>query len=187
MQAQPTEEKLSGIVEADESYFGGKPRNGNGRRGRGTNKKPVMVLIERDGNAICNPVPNVQAKTLRAELRAHVDTDSLLMTDEYNAYSKLGQDFAQHETVNHSVKEYARRRGDGLIVHTNTAESFFSLMKRGFYGTFHRWSRKHTHRYCAEFSFRWCHRKTTDTERTAKAIAGISGKRLMYEATDSEA
>jgi hypothetical protein len=145
-----------------------------------------MVLVERDGASVCNPLPNVRAATLRAELKANISTDAILMTDDYNAYTKPGYEFAAHETVNHSAKEYARRRADGLVVHTNTAESFFALMKRGHYGVYHSMSRRHLHRYCTEFSFRWSHRKTTDTERTEAAIAGISGKRLMYEATDCE-
>jgi len=107
------------------------------------------------------------------------------MTDDFRSYIPPGKMFAAHETVNHTSKEYARVREDGLVVHTNTAESFFALMKRGHHGVYHSWSRKHLHRYCSEFSFRWCHRKTTDTERTEAAIARAEGKRLLYKATDS--
>jgi len=182
MEGKPMEAQLSGIVEADETYIGGKPRvTGAGKRGRGTKKKPVMVLVQRDGASVCNPLPNVRAATLRAELKAHISPDALLMTDDYNAYTTPGAEFAGHETVNHSAKEYARRRADGLVVHTNTAESFFALMKRGHYGVYHSMSKKHLHRYCSEFSFRWCHRKTTDTERTEAAIQQAEGKRLLYK------
>jgi hypothetical protein len=66
-------------------------------------------------------------------------------------------------------------------VHTNTAESFFSLLKRGHYGIFHQLSKKHLHRYCTEFSFRWDRRRITDGERMVEAIKGIEGKRLYYE------
>ena len=69
---------------------------------------------------------------------------------------------------------------DGMLVHTNTAESFFALLKRGHYGIFHQLSKKHLHRYCNEFGFRWDRRRVSDSERMMAAIAGIAGKRLMY-------
>ena len=181
MEGQPMQQQLSGIVEADEAYFGGKPRVKGGKRGRGTKKAPVMILVERDGAAVCTPLPNVTGKTLRAELIQHVDTDSILMTDDLASYNQPGKLFAAHESVNHTAKEYSRVRHDGLVVNTNTAESFFALMKRGHYGIYHSMSKKHLHRYCSEFSFRWCHRKTTDTERTEVAIQQAEGKRLRYK------
>ena len=76
---------------------------------------------------------------------------------------------------------------DGVNVHTNTAESFFALLKRGHYGVFHQLSKKHLHRYCDEFSFRWDHRRVTDGERMTAAIKGVKGKRLMYRCPDKEA
>ena len=103
------------------------------------------------------------------------------MTDENSAYNGVGADFdGGHQTVNHSAGEYARKNPDGVNVHTNTAESFFALLKRGHYGIFHQLSKKHLHRYCTEFSFRWAHRKVTDGERMVAAILGVVGKRLMY-------
>jgi len=172
---------MSGIIEADESYFGGRPRVKNsGKRGRGTKKTPVMVLVQRDGSAICKPLENVKASTLRAELKQHVDPNSILMTDDLSSYLPPGKMFAAHETVNHSGKQYARVRPDGVVVHTNTAESFFALMKRGHYGIFHQLSKRHLHRYCDEFSFRWCYRTVSDGERMVAAIMGADGKRLMY-------
>jgi transposase-like protein len=181
MEGKPMEARLSGVVEADESYFGGKPRVKNsGKRGRGTKKAPVMVLVQRDGDAICMPLPNVTGKTLRGELIKNVEVTATLMTDDLNSYLPPGRMFAAHETVNHTAKQYVRVRHDGLVVHTNTAESFFALMKRGHYGVYHSMSKKHLHRYCSEFAFRWCHRKVTDDERTIAAIAGAEGKRLFY-------
>ena len=181
MEAKPMQEKLSGIVEADETYIGGKPRVKNsGKRGRGTKKAPVMVLVQRNGDAVCTPIPNVTGKTLRAELVKNVDTDSILMTDDLNSYNRPGQLFAAHESVNHSAKQYSRIRHDGLVVNTNTAESFFALMKRGHYGVYHSMSKKHLHRYCSEFAFRWTYRKVSDIDRTTAAIIGAEGKRLMY-------
>ena len=71
-------------------------------------------------------------------------------------------------------------RGDGLSINTNTAESFFALLKRGHYGVFHQLSKKHLHRYCSEFGFRWNHRKVSDGTRMVAAIKGAEGRRLMY-------
>jgi hypothetical protein len=89
---------------------------------------------------------------------------------------RLEREFAGgHETVNHGSGEYSR--GD---VYTNTAESFFALIKRGMYGTFHAVSKKHLHRYVNEFVFRWNTRKAEDGQRVAKAVWACEGKRLMY-------
>lgn len=81
-----------------------------------------------------------------------------------------------HSSVNHSAKEYVNPDGQ----HTNTAESFFALLKRGHYGIFHMLSKQHLPRYSTEFSFRWNHRKESDGERMTAAIKGAEGKRLMY-------
>jgi hypothetical protein len=83
--------------------------------------------------------------------------------------------------VNHSKYEYARRSADGSSVHVNTAESYFSLVKRGHYGVYHQMSKKHLHRYRAEFDFRWNHRKINDSARTEAALKQVQGKRLLYE------
>lgn len=96
------------------------------------------------------------------------------MTDELHSYRRAVRGFmGGHLTVNHSLGEYSR---DG--VNTNTAESFFALLKRGVYGTFHSVSKRHLHRYCNEFSFRWNQRDATDGERAEAAIRGAEGKRL---------
>ena len=98
------------------------------------------------------------------------------MTDEHLSYGGIGQHFAGgHQTVNHGKKEYARGE-----VTTNTAESFFALLKRGVYGNFHHVSRKHLHRYADEFAFRWNRRKLKDGERVISALSMIEGKRLKY-------
>lgn len=99
-----------------------------------------------------------------------------LITDELHAYKSIGKEFSGgHDVVKHSRKEYAR--GD---VYTNTAESFFALLKRGIYGTFHSVSKKHLHRYLSEFEFRWITRKVDDGERLKTAIKAADGKRLIY-------
>ena len=177
---------LDDTVEVDETYVGGKPRKGTGphKRGRGTKKTPVMVLVERDGNARAFPVEMVDSKTLKNEIAVNVAKAAVVMTDDLPSYTGVREP-GKHRTVTHSAGEYSRVDPDGLKVHTNTAESFFSLLKRGHYGTFHQLSKKHLHRYCNEFSFRWDHRKTSDGERMVEALKGAKGKRLMYKAADS--
>ncbi len=186
MREDPVASKLEGTVEVDETYVGGKPRKGrrdeNGnliknKRGRGTKKIPVMALIERDGRARTKVVDYVDANNLKQAIRDNVDAKAAIRTDELNLYQGIGSEFAGgHQTVNHNKGEYAR--GD---VYTNTAESFFALLKRGVHGTFHHVSRKHLDRYCDEFSFRWCERKVSDGERATSAIKGAEGKRLAYK------
>jgi ISXO2-like transposase domain len=102
--------------------------------------------------------------------------NAFLMTDEAMPYRGAKHMFLGHETVNHSEKEYARG-----IAHVNTAESVHALLKRGVMGVYHHWSKKHLHRYLAEFDFRWNHRKISDGERTMEAIAIVGGKRLRYK------
>ena len=173
---------LRGVVEVDETYVGGKPRKGTGKRkrSRGTDKAPAMVLIERDGSARAMPLENVTSDSLKGEIAFNVAKEAVVITDELSSYRGIRDQEGQHRTVKHSAGEYARTDADGLVVHTNTAESFFALLKRGHYGIFHQLSKKHLHRYCTEFSFRWDHRTTTDGERLVAAIRGAEGKRLMY-------
>jgi transposase-like protein len=119
--------KLKGIVEVDETYIGGKPRikGPMNKRGRGTDKAPVLALVERDGNVISGPVANISGETLRGEIRRVVDKDSTIITDEYAAYTGIGKEFkGGHKVVNHGKREYVR--GD---IYTNTVESYFALYK----------------------------------------------------------
>jgi transposase-like protein len=166
-------------VEADETYIGGKPRPGTGyhKRGRGTAKAPVAVLVERDGDVRVKHVENVTKETLMENILVNVDPASKIVTDEYASYSGIGNDFSGgHSVVKHAAKIYVNIDGE----HVNTAESFNALLKRGHYGIFHSLSKKHLHRYCSEFEFRWNHRRVTDGERMVAAIKGVVGKRLVY-------
>jgi len=181
MKQEPLAGLLKGVVEVDETYIGGKPRKGNGKkykRGRGTEKTPVMVLIERKGNAVSKPIENVNADTLKTAIRETVNKNSTIMTDEWASYRGIGREFAGgHGVINHGLGEYVN--GD---ISTNTAESYFALLKRGVHGTFHHISKHHLFRYCDEFSFRWNFRTVSDGERTTQAIKGIEGKRLLLKA-----
>jgi transposase-like protein len=171
------------FVEADETYVGGKARNQAYKAP--APKKPVVALVERGGRVRSQHVPEVNAANLRPILDAGIDKASHLRTDESGVYWKIGEKFASHKTVNHSAKEYVR--GDA---YTNTVESFFSVLKRGIYGTYQHVSEEHLHRYLAEFDFRHNNRKALgidDGARTAQAIRGVSGKRLTYRTTRSQA
>ncbi len=98
------------------------------------------------------------------------------MTDELHAYKRIGKPFKKHYRIKHHLGQYVR--GD---VHTNTVEGFFSLLKRGIIGTFHSVSKKHLHRYVAEFEFRYNTRRQGDGTRLVKAIKNAQGKRLKYK------
>jgi transposase-like protein len=187
MTQSPLVEKLSGIVEVDETYVGGKPRKGNkpqggnsepqqAKRGRGTDKTPVVAVVERNGRVRARKIDRVTAKNLRDHVEKHVASNTVIMTDGFASYNGIGEGFEGHETVNHMAGEYARGE-----VFTNTVESWFALLKRGVYGTFHHVSDQHLDRYIGEFSFRWDNRKVSDYERTLEAVRGIEGIRLYYK------
>lgn len=170
--------KLTGDVEADETYVGGKPRPGTGyhKRGRGTKKQPVMAVVERNGEVRTKVIADVSAKTLGEVIDQNVDPTACLHTDEWKAYRLVGACWpGGHEIVRHGEHEYVRGNA-----YTNTAESFFALVKRGLYGTFHAVSKKHLHRYINEFGFRWNTRHMDDGERIVSAIRLGEGKRLLY-------
>lgn len=177
-------EKLSGTVECDETYVGGKPRPGTGthKRGRGTNKTPVFVMVERGGNLRRQIVANVTGATLKGAIRENVDPQSRIVTDESSSYNGIGREFeGGHQTVNHGIGEYAR-----MDVNTNTAESSFAVLKRGITGIYHAVSKQHLHRYISEFDWRWNRRTMNDGQRAVACIRAAEGKRLRYKAPDSE-
>jgi transposase-like protein len=171
-----------GPVEVDETFWGNVGKHKPGARG-GHHKMKVVSLVERDGNKRSYHVPNVSPKTLRPILNAQIAAKARLMTDDFGAYKKIGPDFASHEVVNHTAKEYAR--GD---VTTNTVESSFALLKRGLVGTFHHVGEQHLQRYVNEFDFRWNTRTKlgySDADRTNVALKNIGGKRLTYRRIDA--
>jgi transposase-like protein len=172
--------KLTGTVEVDETYVGGKPRlpNRGAKRGRGTEKTPVFAAVERGGKIRRRVVADVRGETLKDAIREEVDSQSRIVSDDFQAYKGIGKEFAGgHSHVAHGTWEYVR--GD---IHTNTAESSFALVKRGIMGVYHNVSKKYLHRYIWQFDFMWNNRGLNDGERTAELIRVTEGKRLMYKA-----
>jgi transposase-like protein len=169
--------QLTGVVEMDETYVGGKLRHGKGT-GK-NNKVPVVALVQRGGDVRSMVMERVTGENLRAAIREHVEVGSTVCTDDFNAYRSMPKIFT-HKSVKHSRKEYVRREGN-FSVHTNTVEGNFSLLKRGVIGTFHQVSKKHLPLYLGEFDHRYNHRKTTDGERTVAALKLAEGKRLTLK------
>jgi len=172
-----TPAKLDGTVEVDESYIGGKPRYKlRGKRGRGTKQQPIIALVQRDGKARARVIDKVTAANASRFVLENINTNARLITDEAWHYTKVGRKFpGGHWTVNHSKGEYVRGE-----IYSNTIEGFFSLVKRGIYGTFHSVSRHHLYRYLDEFCYRYNTRKMTDGQRVTAAIKNAQGKRLQY-------
>lgn len=153
---------LSGIVEVDEAYLGGKPRKHNKRdhdapgspRGRGTDRLPVVGAVERGGNVVAEPSLRVDGFTLDRFISRYVDKDALLMTDEYPGYNRASK------RMSHAVVAHRKQYVDGLI-HTNTIESFWALVKRALFGQYHHYSVKHALAYVVEACFKYNIRKQT--------------------------
>jgi transposase-like protein len=178
MSQPPVVDKLKGIVEADETYIGGKH---HGKRGRGSeNKTPVFALVERGGRVRSFKTKHVTAKNLSEKIRENVDKKATIMTDEFLAYKNLGKEY-EHHTVNHGAGEYVN--GD---VHTNTAEGFFSILKRGINGVYNHVGEQHLDRYLAEFGFRYDNRSVDDAVRASIAVGQTEGKRLTYKVCPTE-
>lgn len=186
------------IVEADETYYGpidkakvrtkttsGRPFTKSGRNGP-ANKRPIVALVERGGNVRTFHVPVANKVEVSKIVRENIARESRLHTDESRLYPKIGELFDAHKTVTHSHGEYVRY-DDGEAVHTNSAEGYFSIFKRGMRGVYQHCKEKHLHRYLAEFDHRYNHRTAlgySDIDRTLAAIRGIEGKRLMYRQPD---
>lgn len=181
MTQSPMVEALSGTVEVDETYVGGREKGRRGMPGPDSKKTPVLALVQRGGDVRSFPIERATLKNIKPILEQHVDPQSHLVTDESSVYYQMKPAFAKHSTVNHAKKEYARRE-ENFTVTTNTVESFFALLKRSNYGIHHHMSRKYLGQYCAEREFVYNGRKLTDDQRTEKALKCTSGKRLMLKA-----
>lgn len=156
---------LMGVVEMDETYIGGKPRKGGNKkgggkskRGRGTDKTPVVGMVERGGKVKAEMIKNKKlgSKTLSSLVRSNVDIEnSVLYTDEYRGYIGIST-FMKHETVNHQQWSV---NGD---LHTNSIESFWALLKRGIVGQCHKVSDRYLPRYIDKLTFRFNNREHDD-------------------------
>lgn len=174
-------EKLSGNVEVDETFIGGKAKNMHKAKreaiiqGRGSvGKTAVMGLLERKGRVLAKVIERTDRETLHSEVKANVEKDSNLFTDEWRSYRGLDEDYI-HEVINHGV-EYVRGN-----IHTNGIENFWSLLKRTIKGTYVSVEPFHLGRYLDEQMFRFNERKGKDADRFLKAVSGVSGKRLTYK------
>lgn len=172
----PLGKLLTGTVEIDETFVGGKGTH----KTKFQKKTPVVALVERNGDVQARVVSSVTQKNLKACLKECVDKSAVINSDTSGASQGTVKAYAAHHTVNHSAKEYVLKMPDGSKAHVNTCESFFSLLKRGVYGAWHHVSREHLPKYANEFAFRWNNRRVTDGERTVRALKVIKGKRLMY-------
>lgn len=172
---------LHGIVEADETYVGGKRRRGDPprKRGRGTPKAAVFVAVQRQGQVRAAVLEDVTADTTRDRLKEWVAKDSTLMTDNLGIYRGLGRIYGWHFSVNHTAEEFVKDV-DGLLVHNNTAESFNATLKRAHTGVYHYMSPKHLLRYVSECAFRW-NAKKMDTLGRLRGMLHVSfGRAIPY-------
>jgi transposase-like protein len=194
-----------GVVEADETYFGkrdvphvspqrkGRPFTKGGKR---RNDRPIVALVERGGRVRTFHVAVADKVSVTKIVRNNVAKESRLHTDESNLYLGSDEHFDAHKSVKHTAKEYARNDivmgADGETfttetVHTNSAEGYFSIFKRGMRVIYQHCDEKNLHRYLAEFDFRYNTRTAlgfNDGERAALAMKGIEGKRLTYRPTN---
>ena len=142
-------EKLMGVLEIDETYVGGKTKGQTGRPGKNSNKVPVMGMIERGGGVRVQKVPDVTGRTIKDFVDQWTSSDvEVIYSDQYRSYNILRSQY-EHDRVDHSVTYV---NGD---IHTNGIENFWSLLKRGLMGVFHKVSVKHLSRYLDEFTFRF--------------------------------
>jgi len=145
--------RLSGIIEVDETWVGGKQR-GVGK-GQSTNKTAVIGAVERDGKIRLQVIHARDRRTLHGWIRKNLaDETEAIYTDDWSPYIGIGDENTRHEAVNHSAKEWVRGQ-----IHTNSVENVWSLLKRSIVGSFHKVSVKHLERYLDELEFRFNNRK----------------------------
>jgi transposase-like protein len=185
--ATEPETPLSGTIEVDEAYIGGKWHNKplkvrkaagpDGRQTHWKSKAAVLGMVQRGGRVRAWAVPNTEQKTLLPKLRASIHHDATVYTDGADVYRHINEFFLTHSTVNHSLHEYVRGN-----VHTNNIECFWAVLKRTIGGTYTHVNPRHLDRYLAEQVFRFDERENDDGPRFAKALKGADCKRLTWKA-----
>ncbi|HVY07033.1 MAG TPA: IS1595 family transposase [Burkholderiales bacterium] len=173
-------EKIGGNLEVDETYIGGKETNRHAnkklRKGRGSVGKSIVVgLKQRNGVVVAEVAPNISKKTLHAFVLRHADSGASIYTDSLYSYHGLEAHY-YHRMVNHAVGEYVKHQA-----HTNGIESFWALLKRGYYGVYHYMSAKHLHRYVGEFSYRHNTATIGTLQFIDQTIANSANRRLTYK------
>ncbi len=169
-------------VEVDETYIGHEPGAAKAPKGGYAHKMKVLSLVDRStGRARSMVVDDTTAATVAPIVEANIAKEARLLTDQSNIYTKVGAKFSAHGTVDHGRDWYVSY--EDSTIHTNTIEGYFSIFKRGMRGMYQHCSKKHLHRYLAEFDFRYSERVALgvdDTMRAEKALKGVVGKRLTY-------
>jgi hypothetical protein len=183
-----------GVVEIDETIYGRAATHPKGRGPFGAklsnsaHKNVVLSLVERGGQVRSYHVEGSTVSQVIPIVRANVSREAQVMTDAAQLYKRRLGEFASHDRVDHSQKEYVRYEDGRPAIHTNTVENYYSVFKRGMRGTYQHCKEKHLHRYLAEFDFRYNNRKALgveDAERADKMLQGVKGKRLTYKASGS--
>lgn len=190
------------VVAIDETYQGRVEnpsemrKDGSGKLKRGkkgyrgpANRRPIIALVERGGNARIFHVAEANAATVQKIIRENVHPLSRIHTDASSLYKFVGKEFAEHKTVEHSMGEYVRYEENGAV-HNNDCESVFSILKKGLGAVYQHCKEKHLFRYVDEFEFRHNHRIALGVDDAARAdavIFGVTGKRLTYKAADRTA
>lgn len=185
----------SGIIEADETYYGNKKEKATVRTSgeafgttggfKRANKRAIVSLVERGGKVRSFHVDRADKVTVAQIVTENVAKEAVLFTDESRLYLGADAHVSSHERVHHASGEYVRG-----TVHTNTIEGYFSIFKRGMKGVYQHCDEKHLHRYLSEFDFRYNNRVGlgyNDEDRSKALLKGVAGKRLTYETTQKHA
>ena len=172
--------KLYGVVEVDETYIGGKETNKDNSKKRksghgAVGKTPVVGAVSREGGVKAFVVQETNARTLETVIADNVDSTATLYTDQHGGYQKMGRMY-DHHIVNHSVREFVKG-----AVYTNGIESFWAILKRGYYGIYHSWSVKHLQRYVNEFAIRANMKNVSQTQKIMITFARGLNTRLSYK------